>query len=177
MCTFPSWIEKKDKKTGKVEIFYLTDKDAQALMDKEGHYLPQLYDYVGHGAIERFFNVRGRHKEGFDQPLPKEVAMAIRAGKMKKLMEASGEVTSVTINDKGLLHSEKDQPALIKEDGCFHYKDGKLHRVLKPAVHADPDEAFPDPDQDEYHLDGKIQPNFDKHLEACVKQGYVVIKK
>ena len=88
MCEFVSWVEHEDK------LYYLT---ANLLNTKEGRALKkflaalpcvhgtQYYeDIKGHGAIERYFGISGKHYECTDFSSPKnfpaEIVKALKAG-------------------------------------------------------------------------------------------------
>jgi hypothetical protein len=81
MCEFVSWVEHENK------LYYLT---ANLLNTKEGRalkkYLGAKYyeDIQGHGAIERYFGIKGNHHEfdDFSSPknFPKEIVEAMKAG-------------------------------------------------------------------------------------------------
>jgi hypothetical protein len=81
MCEFVSWVEHEDK------LYYLT---ANLLNTKEGRdlkkFLATAYyeDIKGHGAIERYFGIKGKHHECTDfsstQNFPDEIVKALQAG-------------------------------------------------------------------------------------------------
>jgi hypothetical protein len=81
MCEFVSWVEHEDK------LYYLT---ANLLNTKEGRDLKKFLgtayaeDITGHGAIERYFGIKGNHHEcdDFSSPknFPKEIVEAMKAG-------------------------------------------------------------------------------------------------
>ena len=81
MCEFVSWVEHEDK------LYYLT---ANLLNTKEGRDLKKFLgtayaeDIKGHGAIERYFGIKGNHHEcdDFSSPknFPKEIVEAMKAG-------------------------------------------------------------------------------------------------
>jgi hypothetical protein len=89
MCEFISWIETKDR-----PVTFLTGHDIfHTRRGKElQKYNPCKEDWVGHGSIEWFFNLKHdskNHKEctDFSNPenFPKKIVTAIKAGKMRGL--------------------------------------------------------------------------------------------
>lgn len=81
MCEFVSWVEHEDK------LYYLT---ANLLNTKEGRALKKFLgtayaeDITGHGAIERYFGIKGVHRECTDFSSPKnfpaEIVKAMKSG-------------------------------------------------------------------------------------------------
>ena len=81
MCEFVSWVEHEDK------LYYLT---ANLLNTKEGRDLKKFLgtayaeDIKGHGAIEHYFGINGKHHEctDFSSPnnFPAEIVKAMQAG-------------------------------------------------------------------------------------------------
>ena len=81
MCEFVSWVEHEDK------LYYLT---ANLLNTKEGRalkkHLGSAYseDITGHGAIEHYFGIKGKHCEctDFSSPnnFPAEIVKAMKSG-------------------------------------------------------------------------------------------------
>ena len=81
MCEFVSWVEHGDK------LYYLT---ANLLNTKEGRalkkHLGSQYDndIKGHGALEHYFGIKGKHHECTDFSSPKnfpdEIIKAMKAG-------------------------------------------------------------------------------------------------
>lgn len=81
MCEFVSWVEHEDK------LYYLT---ANLLNTKEGRKLKKFLgtaysdDIKGHGAIEHYFGIKGKHHECTDfsstQNFPDEIVKALQAG-------------------------------------------------------------------------------------------------
>ena len=117
MCDFPSWIEVK----------------GQAVFSTDDILPPNANpaDYVGHEGIRKLFpGTEGVDREGY--PCHPEVAKAIMAGKMRKLMESAGH-KSVSVNANGNLH-RLDGPAYERSDGTkAWYLNGKLHHLDGPA--------------------------------------------
>ena len=100
MCDFPSWIVVKGK------AVFATDDILPKGCDPA--------DYVGHEGIRSLFpGTKGVDREEF--PCHPQVAKAIMAGKMRKLMESAGH-KSVRVNAKGKLH-RVDGPAYECADG------------------------------------------------------------
>lgn len=116
---FPCW-----KTTQDGVVLFVTDETADA------HGIAYV-DGVGHSAIDRVWPRNdGRPGEGF--PCPRELARAIRAGKMRRLAAAAG-YSLVRVNSAGRLDSD-DGPALIWSDGSREWwMDGRRHRVGGPA--------------------------------------------
>lgn len=83
MCDFCSWMEKGNK------VYFLTDDIIEAAW---GVTLPKVVqNYIGHGAIERYFGKRVRdikHEEGVLK-VPRPIARAINNGEMRRMMESS----------------------------------------------------------------------------------------
>ena len=81
MCEFVSWVEHEDK------LYYLT---ANLLNTKEGRDLKKFLgtayavDIKGHGAIEHYFGIKGKHCEctDFSSPnnFPAEIVNAMKSG-------------------------------------------------------------------------------------------------
>ena len=81
MCEFISWVEHENT------LYYLT---ANLLNTKEGRALKKHLgaqyneDIKGHGAIERYFGIKGKHHEcdDFSSPknFPEEIVNAMKAG-------------------------------------------------------------------------------------------------
>jgi len=81
MCEFVSWVEHEDK------LYYLT---ANLLNTKEGRDLKKFLgtayaeDIKGHGAIEHYFGIKGKHCEctDFSSPnnFPAEIVKAMKSG-------------------------------------------------------------------------------------------------
>ena len=81
MCEFISWVEHEDK------LYYLT---ANLLNTKEGRDLKKFLgtayavDIKGHGAIEHYFGIKGKHCEctDFSSPnnFPAEIVKAMKSG-------------------------------------------------------------------------------------------------
>ena len=81
MCEFVGWVEHEDK------LYYLT---ANLLNTKEGRDLKKFLgtayaeDIKGHGAIERYFGIKGVHRECTDFSSPKnfpaEIVKAMESG-------------------------------------------------------------------------------------------------
>ena len=81
MCEFVSWVEHEDK------LYYLT---ANLLNTKEGRALKKHLgaqyheDIKGHGAIEHYFGIKGKHHEctDFSSPnnFPAEIVKAMKSG-------------------------------------------------------------------------------------------------
>jgi len=81
MCEFVSWVEHENN------LYYLT---ANLLNTKEGRalrrHLGSAYseDITGHGAIEHYFGIKGKHCEctNFSSPqnFPEEIVKAMKAG-------------------------------------------------------------------------------------------------
>ena len=81
MCEFISWVEHENT------LYYLT---ANLLNTKEGRDLKKFLgtayaeDIKGHGAIERYFGIKGKHHEctDFSSPnnFPAEIVKAMKAG-------------------------------------------------------------------------------------------------
>ena len=81
MCEFVSWVEYGDK------LYYLT---ANLLNTKEGRALKKhlgtayAEDIKGHGAIEHYFGIKGKHREctDFSSPnnFPAEIVKAMESG-------------------------------------------------------------------------------------------------
>ena len=81
MCEFVSWVEHEDK------LYYLT---ANLLNTKEGRALKKhlgtayAEDIKGHGAIEHYFGIKGKHCEctDFSSPnnFPAEIVKAMKSG-------------------------------------------------------------------------------------------------
>ena len=81
MCEFVSWVEHENT------LYYLT---ANLLNTKEGRSLKKFLganyyeDIKGHGAIEHYFGIKGKHHEctDFSSPksFPKEIVEAMKAG-------------------------------------------------------------------------------------------------
>ena len=118
MCDFPSWIVVKGKAVFATDDILPKDCDPA--------------DYVGHSGICKLFpGTKGTDREGY--PCHPEVAKAIMAGKMQKLMESAGH-KSVSVNAKGNLH-RLDGPAIEYADGTKSWwLNGKRHRsVVQPA--------------------------------------------
>ena len=118
MCDFPSWIEVK----------------GQAVFSTDDILPPNANpaNYVGHEGIRSLFpGTKGVDREEF--PCHPEVAKAITAGKMRRLMESSG-YKSVRVNVKGKLH-RLDGPACEWANGTKEWwVNGKLHRsVVQPS--------------------------------------------
>ena len=77
MCEFISWIEKDNK------LYYLTDAEIFSEMGKERLEGCQDNDFLGHGAIRRFYQIKG----GIDhevkdfwnyKKLPPEIAKLVK---------------------------------------------------------------------------------------------------
>jgi hypothetical protein len=117
MCDFPSWIE-----VGKKAVFSTDD-----ILPKDCN----PADYVGHAGIRKLFpGTKGEDREGY--PCHPQVAKAIGAGKMRKLMLSAG-IKSVAVNVKGQLH-RLDGPAYEWPDGTkAWYVKGQPHRLDGPA--------------------------------------------
>ena len=122
MCDFPSWIEAPDR-----TALFLTDKDIKSL--------PQTFtneNLPGHSAIRSVYpKAKGKEKEGF--PCHPDVAKAIIAGQMRKMMKAGG-YKEVYVNANGQYH-RVDGPAIewANGDKCW-YKNGQHHRDDGPAI-------------------------------------------
>ena len=81
MCEFVSWVEHEDK------LYYLT---ANLLNTKEGRDLKKFLgtayaeDIKGHGAIEHYFGIKGKHCECTDflspNNFPAEIVKAMKSG-------------------------------------------------------------------------------------------------
>ena len=81
MCEFVSWVEHENN------LYYLT---ANLLNTKEGRDLKKFLgtayaeDITGHGAIERYFGIKGVHRECTDFSSPKnfpaEIVKAMKSG-------------------------------------------------------------------------------------------------
>ncbi|MFA5377404.1 MAG: hypothetical protein WC455_16755 [Dehalococcoidia bacterium] len=81
MCEFISWVEHENK------LYYLT---ANLLNTKEGRDLKKFLgtayseDIKGHGAIERYFGIKGKHHEctyfSSSKNFPAEIVKALKAG-------------------------------------------------------------------------------------------------
>ncbi len=81
MCEFISWVEHENT------LYYLT---ANLLNTKEGRDLKKFLgtayaeDIKGHGAIERYFGIKGKHHEctDFSSPnnFPAEIVKAMKSG-------------------------------------------------------------------------------------------------
>jgi vacuolar-type H+-ATPase subunit H len=88
MCDFVSWIECADK-TGKIHRFWLTAD--LIYYTKRGRELKKYcqisQDLIGHGAIEHYYGIKGKHCEctDFSDPknFPDEIVADIKAGKMR----------------------------------------------------------------------------------------------
>jgi hypothetical protein len=88
MCEFVSWIECTDK-DDVVHRFWLTED--LIYHTKRGRELQKYcqisQDLVGHGAIERYYGIKGKHCEctDFSDPknFPNEIVADIKAGKMR----------------------------------------------------------------------------------------------
>lgn len=125
MCEFPSWYALPDG-----HAVFLTDSDIDnpALPHELGA------DITGHSAIRMVYpgvEAQGAAGEGF--PCHPEVAEAIRAGKMARIMHSAG-YAAVHVNAKGELHRE-DGPAVEWSDGTREwYLSGLIHREDGPAV-------------------------------------------
>ena len=120
MWDFPSWIEDYDG-----TVFFLTDKDL------EEHNIP-LVNGVSDDAIRKVFpGIKGVDEEGF--PCPPEVAKAVNAGKMQKIMRKYG-YEEIHLDKKGRFHCDGG-PALVYPDGEKRwYRNGKEHNDNGPAV-------------------------------------------
>ena len=86
MCHFISWIDLEG------QLYYLTSKELRSKRGRElKEYLGSAYaeDVVGHGAIDWYFDLKGRgvHKECmvFSSPanFPDEIVKAIKSGAFK----------------------------------------------------------------------------------------------
>ena len=86
MCEFPSWIQ-----TDNGNVIFLTDQDVQALLDDDK--ITCWEDGVGHSAIEKTTDKRGRHFE-IGSPIPYEVMTAIRSGDMARMAKAAGAASA-----------------------------------------------------------------------------------
>ena len=120
MCDFPSWIEEDDG-----TVLFLTDKDL------EERNIPPV-DGVGHDAIRKVFpGIKGVDKEGFS--CPPEIAKAVNAGKMQKMMRVGG-YEEIHLDEEGRFHCDSG-PAVVFPDGRKKwYQNGLLHNDNGPAV-------------------------------------------
>ena len=110
MCHFISWIDLEG------QLYYLTSKELRSKRGKAlKKYLGSAYaeDVVGHGAIDWFFDLKGRgvHKEctDFSSPdnFPDEIVRAIKSGAFKS-MGVCPEILNLSAWAE---HEEIKQPA------------------------------------------------------------------
>jgi len=76
MCDFVSWID-----TG-TNLYWLNDDEIEA---KSWNML----DSIGHEAIEKYFGVKGEHKESWKK-IPPQIAASVNSGAMDKMAKAFG---------------------------------------------------------------------------------------
>ena len=142
MCEFVSWVEHEDK------LYYLT---ANLLNTKEGRALKkflaalpcvhgtQYYeDIKGHGAIERYFGISGKHYECTDFSSPKnfpaEIVKALKAGAFRGIGIPSA---SQVLTKKACADYESKRDAL---DADYRFKRAPLdadYRSKRDALYAD----------------------------------------
>ena len=119
MCDFPSWIQ-----DGK-NVYFLTDKEVNRRMrERPG---TQIYDHLGHSAIESELGVFGGNYERLED-IPVKFAKAIQAGKCNKMMKAGG-FKALHFNSKGQLH-RIDGPAVMynhASDNEWHINGEKIY--------------------------------------------------
>ena len=135
MCEFVSWVEHENK------LYYLT---ANLLNTKEGRalkkYLGAKYDddIKGHGAIERYFGIKGKHHECTDfsstQNFPDEIVKALQAGAFRGIGIPSA---SQVLTKKACADYESKRDAL---DADYRFKRDALYadyESKRDALYAD----------------------------------------
>ena len=143
MCHFISWIDLEG------QLYYLTSKELRSKRGRElKEYLGSAYaeDVVGHGAIDWYFDLKGRgvHKECmvFSSPanFPDEIVKAIKSGAFKGM-----GVCPEILNLSALAEQEKvKQPALaeykkIEQSAKAEYKKieqsawAECEKISQPA--------------------------------------------
>jgi hypothetical protein len=92
MCDFFSWIEKDGK------LYYLTDAMIESRWPND-----EVRDKIGHSAIEKYFGIKGEHKENAID-LPIEITREINKGHMTEMAKAGGWA-GVRYDEKGHINS------------------------------------------------------------------------
>ena len=122
MCEFVSWVEHENK------LYYLT---ANLLNTKEGRNLKKhlgaqyTEDIKGHGAIERYFGIKGKHHECTDFSSPKnfpdEIIKAMKAGAFRGIgiPDASRVLTKKAYDDYRSKRAPLDDDYESKCDDLF----------------------------------------------------------
>ena len=112
MCEFVSWVEHEDK------LYYLT---ANLLNTKEGRDLKKFIgtayavDIKGHGAIEHYFGIKGKHCEctDFSSPnnFPAEIVNAVKSSAFRGI----GIPDSQVLTKKAYADYESKRDALYAD--------------------------------------------------------------
>ena len=143
MCHFISWIDLEG------QLYYLTSKELHSKRGKElKKYLGSAYaeDVVGHGAIDWFFDLKGRgvHKEctDFSSPdnFPDEIVRAIKSGAFKsmgvcpEILNLSALAEYEKIEQSALAECEKiEQSALAEYEKVKQPAKAEYEKVTQPA--------------------------------------------
>lgn len=120
MSYFPNWIEEEGG-----TILFVTDSILK-------EHSIDLRDGIDYDAIHQVFP-KAKGVKGLGFPCPPEIVKAIRAGKMKGMMQVCN-YQEIHLNEEGNLHSD-DGPAVICLNGRKEWhQNGKPHRDNGPAI-------------------------------------------
>ena len=108
MCDFISWIEVGKKP--RIKRYWLEDDMIEAKWPNAN-----FEDKIGHSAILDYFGEEvqnGERYESFDK-IPREIAVRVNAGKMRKMAVAGGYSADIRFNTLNGILSKNDR---IKEE-------------------------------------------------------------